>query len=196
MRSRRASFGSDRAAGAARVSRSDLPGHSVEVGNAGCRLFRQPACHPHQRHEQDAGAPASNKCHDQPPSRNHCLAPVSHGLVDPESPPGQRFPPIKKVRRVPDMFFGFFRPRHAFLGGGIRVASNNVDCTAPSSVRTNPRNKGFLTASLPARFHPVPTPSNWSRTPARIAGNSSNYSFLQRRFKPLFGSLFGHRVGK
>lgn len=81
-------------------------------------------------------------------------------------------------------------PDRALLGGGIRVASNNVDCTAPASVRTNPRSEDSLTASLPARFHPVPTPSNWSRTPARIAGNSSNYSFLQRRFKALFGDRF------
>jgi hypothetical protein len=95
---------------------------------------------------------------------------------------------------VPDMFFGLFRPPpdRALLGGGIRIASNKVDCTAPASVRSNPRSKGFLTAGLPARSHPVPTPSNWSRTPARIAGNSSNYSFLQRRFKALFAGRFDY----
>jgi len=48
-----------------------LPRHSVEVRNVCRRLLRQTPGHAHQGDHQNARAPASNKCHDQPPNRNH-----------------------------------------------------------------------------------------------------------------------------
>jgi len=48
-----------------------LPRHSVEVRNVCRRLLRQTSGHAHQGDHQNARAPASNECHDQPPNRNH-----------------------------------------------------------------------------------------------------------------------------
>jgi len=51
--------------------RSVLPRHSVEVRDVCRRLLWQTSGHAHQGDHQHPSAPASNKCHDQPPSRNH-----------------------------------------------------------------------------------------------------------------------------
>jgi len=48
-----------------------LPRHSVEVRDVCRRLLWQTSGHAHQGDHQHPSAPASNKCHDQPPSRNH-----------------------------------------------------------------------------------------------------------------------------
>ena len=83
---------------------SCLPRHSVEVGNIGCRWFRQPSCHAHQRDKQNARKPTSNKCHDQPPSRNHIWPPFPMVSLRPASNPRVRVRVVsyKKSRPMPD----------------------------------------------------------------------------------------------